>query len=292
MNFKTIFDKIHIYSGVIEDPSLASHAVNSLNSTSFQGMIYRNWRDWYTFGRMCDAMGDALPGSRFYRDPMQRYSDRDQELLDAELYLYISLRTATETCINHYVNYYSISIPEPNYITLPNLSLYHPDIDTDGDGHTMNFHTDYNIGEWWWPGEKYLLTCTTYLNDNYDGGEIVFYVDGELIPYKPKAGDILVFPSGDPLFPGNRPYYHGVRKTTNGNKILVRTYLKYWEPKNALFWFSNKRRYGEDQWKQLTQGNAKGKNMLSWREIVDHQQNPGKQLFSELVRNLYNGRGV
>jgi len=46
------------------------------------------------------------------------------------------------------------------------------------------------------------LACVTYLNDDYEGGEVYFpFFD---IEKKPKAGDML-------MYPGNWPYLHGVR---------------------------------------------------------------------------------
>jgi molybdopterin converting factor small subunit len=78
-----------------------------------------------------------------------------------------------------------------------------------------------------------------YLNDDYEGGEIEFRLfDGlyhemktedsnfidlknnktiEGFNYKPKAGDIVIFPS-------DIPYYHGIKKIVKGNKLLIRTH--------------------------------------------------------------------
>ena len=54
--------------------------------------------------------------------------------------------------------------------------------------------------------------------DDYDGGDICFYINGDFVNYKPKAGDILVFPSG-------MPYYHGVKTIRNGNKFFIRNFI-------------------------------------------------------------------
>lgn len=115
--------------------------------------------------------------------------------------------------------------------------------------HTLPFHTDFNqehsikI-----PNAEY--TITIYLNDDYVGGEIDYrifngtihemdMIDGELvskdpsygeipkIAYRPKAGDIIIFPS-------RPPYYHGVRRVESGIKKFVR-----------MFWMSENIR-GED----------------------------------------------
>ena len=50
----------------------------------------------------------------------------------------------------------------------------------------------------------------TYINDNYDGGELVFSDYG--VEHKPSAGDVLVFPSD---------YWIEVRPSINGIKYVV-----------------------------------------------------------------------
>lgn len=105
---------------------------------------------------------------------------------------------------------------------------------------TLPFHTDFYQREEFKPGLKAEYTVTMYLNENYEGGEIDFrifnrpesdmrMVDGELksadpdhgeipaIMYKPQAGDIIIFPS-------RVPYYHGVRRVTQGMKYFVRMF--------------------------------------------------------------------
>jgi len=50
----------------------------------------------------------------------------------------------------------------------------------------------------------------SYINDNYDGGELVFSDYG--VEHKPSAGDILVFPSD---------YWIEVKPSTNGIKYVL-----------------------------------------------------------------------
>jgi hypothetical protein len=105
---------------------------------------------------------------------------------------------------------------------------------------TLPFHTDFYQKDALEPGPKAEYTVTIYLNDDYTGGQIDYrifngnesdfdIVDGELIPkdmgnkdvpkltYMPQAGDIIIFPS-------RPPFYHGVRKVTEGTKRFVRMF--------------------------------------------------------------------
>jgi hypothetical protein len=60
------------------------------------------------------------------------------------------------------------------------------------------------------------LVC--YLNDNYEGGELSFRLQG--LKIKPKAGDMYVFPS-------NYMYPHVAEKVTSGIKYSLVTMLDY-----------------------------------------------------------------
>ncbi len=68
----------------------------------------------------------------------------------------------------------------------------------------------------------YSYNCTvslvSYLNDDYEGGEIFFRLQG--IDYKPKAGDTVIFPS-------NYMYPHQAKKVLKGVKYSLVTMLDY-----------------------------------------------------------------
>lgn len=288
MTFYEIYPKISVYRHALVDASLVYETACELDDLSFEGVLYSKWRDWYNFGRICDVEINAALSKQNFDKSIANFSTKKQkDLVSKEMYLYTALSNVTRKCIDDYVKFNNVAVPHSSFVTAPGLAWYKSDIDTSTFGHTMNFHTDYNIGEWWWPGEKFFLTCTTYINDDYDGGEIVFFVDGELVSYKPEAGDVLVFPSGDPRYPGTSPYYHGVNMVKNGRKFLVRTYLKYKTPQNIDFWSSCSRRYGGDVWKKMAESHAKTARPLYWDEIVKYREDKSYPIYSDLVKRLY-----
>lgn len=79
-------------------------------------------------------------------------------------------------------------------------------------GHHFMEHADHG----------YSYNCTVslvaYINDNYEGGEIAFRLQG--INYKPKAGDLVIFPS-------NFIYPHTAKVVTEGTKYSIVTMLDY-----------------------------------------------------------------
>lgn len=62
------------------------------------------------------------------------------------------------------------------------------------------------------------VSLVSYLNDDYEGGEIYFRLQG--IDYKPKAGDTVIFPS-------NFMYPHQAKVVTKGTKYSLVTMLDY-----------------------------------------------------------------
>lgn len=56
----------------------------------------------------------------------------------------------------------------------------------------------------------------TYLNDDYEGGEI-YFPDYDLI-IKPEVGELI-------LFPGTDRYIHGVKNVTKGNRLVIQSFL-------------------------------------------------------------------
>ena len=72
------------------------------------------------------------------------------------------------------------------------------------------------------PGPMSILSATLYLNDDYEGGEVSFLneFDNTIVNYKPKAGDVVVFP-------GDKPFFHAAYKTTGANKYFGRHFLTW-----------------------------------------------------------------
>ena len=151
-------------------------------------------------------------------------------------------------------------MPDGSFITTPSLARYkiiqERSEDTLFGNLAMGYHSDFQIENMHGPGEKFLITCITYLGDDYDGGEIQFFVLDKVFTYKPKSGDILVFPSGSPLFPGSKPYFHSVKCVSRGDKIMARNFIKY--PFTGTDeWHENVAKYGIEEWTEISKQNEK-----------------------------------
>lgn len=106
----------------------------------------------------------------------------------------------------------------------------------------MSYHTDQHQYDLHSNKNHLLITCTIYLNDDYEDGELSFIKEdtNEINYFKPKAGDVTVFPSG-------LPYFHGVEPISEGNKYLLRMFItcKY---DGSEEWNINKNFYGKNLW--------------------------------------------
>lgn len=77
------------------------------------------------------------------------------------------------------------------------------------------FHSDFFQQDMDTPGYKLIFTVMIYLNDDYEGGEICFWDGEKIVGYKPKAGDVVVFPSCE-------PFYHGVLDIDKNDRYAIR----------------------------------------------------------------------
>lgn len=226
INFKEIYPKIYVYSNVFEDVDKVLDYLKETEDKT-ENTAFGPWRDWYGFGR------HAL------------FSMIDDVKDDKEMYIVKSTFDAFKKVSTHYIKNHNLPINEHETILnrnkeevplwqypSPGFAKYWKDSGADvGSNKAMQFHTDFDYSLLKNDGYKFCVTGVTYLNDNYDGGEIEFFVDGNLFKYKPQKGDIVIFPSGNPNFltENNEQYYHSAKVVKNGEKYLVRQYCMRYE---------------------------------------------------------------
>ena len=107
---------------------------------------------------------------------------------------------------------------------------------TTEDGLMLEYHVDEMPDVHEAPRHQ-VVTITFYLNDNYQGGEICFYSEAEnkAYKYKPRPGDVTVFPSG-------APFYHAVENFSGADRYFMRIFIPYsadgdkeWLEKNVFY---------------------------------------------------------
>ena len=273
--YKEIYPLIHVYTGLLPD---IDHLMSTarMSHESGNGEYYMSeWKDWFVFGKYAYANPDSI-GCDKTLEPRFR----------AELDFCNTVEKANVAAMSHYVGINNVPLPESVHMPPSNYAMYDPNVVI---GHyqdeilTMHYHTDFNVGEWFWPGDKFIITATTYFNDDYEGGEIHFYVDGDIIKHRPHAGEIIVFPSGSPLFPGDKPYFHSVTEISGGARLISRNYLKY-TVEGTPKWDEGLERYGKDEWIKIATEEARKHNQLG---LVPDADGKVPMWESEVVKQVY-----
>jgi hypothetical protein len=107
--------------------------------------------------------------------------------------VYNTVANAQKTCLREYESNYNIHM---KYMEAINFVKY-------GADQHFSVHTDH--------GFSYICTvsCVTYLNDDYSGGELYFpYLD---IEWRPESGDSIFFPSTFIYAHSSKPVKSGVK---------------------------------------------------------------------------------
>jgi hypothetical protein len=241
-----LYENIMIYKNVNDQPERLYEIVKeSANNNSDR--ILGEWSDWQGFGRYIQT---AFPELSKLNPKTGKPAEFNSQLIndlktnskiqEDQKYLLLEISNGFNKTMDAYIskykdmfNYNEEEITKDhdgNYLPLwkkegPSICRYNKNIDT---VMSMRYHSDYVREPVKSPGYKFAITANYYFNDDYDGGELDFYIDGNLIKYKPVAGDWVVFPSGHPdvLNKNNQPYLHGVFPSFKTEKYLIRNYLK------------------------------------------------------------------
>ena len=240
-----LLPNVRIYQGLLPDADNLYDIMKRSERTSEGKYYLRSWDEWSIFGTYSQQKHNESEAREF--GPMY----------DEEKHLSDRVYEAYNTAIEDYVKTHNVVMPPTSKLMTSSFSKYNTNIDTMKNEMTMQYHTDYIISERDMPGPKFLLTCTTYINDDYEGGDIEFVIDGVYYPYKPKAGDILVFPSTE-------PYFHGVRVITKGEKFFIRNFIQHYFD-GTPEWLGNQRHFGAYRWAKMESDRIERENPKNMR---------------------------
>jgi predicted 2-oxoglutarate/Fe(II)-dependent dioxygenase YbiX len=260
LDWTELLPGVILYRGMLKDPDLA-YKIMMRSESSEESNFFQKWTPWAQYGTYTQAK----------EQPMLESAEKN-EIFNEEKKLYEEIATSYDKAISHYFKHTGIEIPEGARYSGQSWCKYFNLIDTLKNRMTMQYHTDFIISQKDMPGEKFHTTCTFYINDNYNGGDIEFFVDGKFVNHKPSAGDLLVFPSGE-------PFYHGVKTIPDGNKFFIRNFVMF-DYDGSKEWLANQKRYGAYKWaKQEIEriANDDPRNMIyirdqkviSYEEIMD-----------------------
>lgn len=219
-----------LYKNMLKDPKVAYKIMMESESDSKGQHFFKDWTPWAQYGTYTQS-----------KQP-QEWPEEKTEMFYLEKALFDEVANSYDKAVSHYFKHTNIPIPEGARYSGQSWCKYFNQIDMLRNNMTMQYHTDFIISQKEMPGEKFHTTCTFYINDNYNGGDIEFYIDGKFVNHKPKAGDLMIFPSGE-------PYYHGVKTIPDGNKFFIRNFVMF-DYDGSKEWLENQKRFGAYRWSQ------------------------------------------
>ena len=233
LEWDEIYPGVICYRNMLKDPEKAYETMRKSEHLASGEYYLSKWTPWSAFG----TYSQPKDNTSFTNIIDQQF--KDEKDLDDEI------RNAYNKAISHYFSNISIerTLPEDAYFSGHSYCKYFNEVDVLKNKMTMQYHTDFIVSEKDMPGPKFHTTCTFYINDNYDGGDVEFYVNGDVTNHKPKAGDLMIFPSGE-------PFYHGVKTIPTGNKFFVRNFVMFGYD-GSPEWIANQKKYGAYKWAKM-----------------------------------------
>jgi hypothetical protein len=204
-DLKSADNGIFYWENVVSYPEKLIEFIEEMNENEESHSRIPEWDTWYASNDK-----EHVYGKTKMITPSNRKTKTGNKYIDEKtLYIINSLEMAPELCASDFAKRNRI---EENLINLEtsrfSLNMYQP-------GMGMGPHIDAYDPNGTGTDLKYTLVC--YLNDDYEGGEIVF--PNQNVTIKPKAGSMVMFPSGD-------PYTHEAKPVTSGKKYLYTTHWK------------------------------------------------------------------
>lgn len=252
-----IYPNILVYKGLFKDIQGSYQILlNSLIET--EDRLFSPWTQWSIFGKYLNPIIPGFNLSDKYGNLQNIITKTEIQEKEKQLALEMmeNFHLVTEDYIKKFnidvdlslksINEESKEVATWRY-TGATIGMYHKSNDSHEVG--MRYHSDYIREHGPAPGYKFVITCTIYYNDDYEGGEIDFVMGNKLVKYKPEAGDLLVFPSGHPdyLTEDGNPYLHGVMPSYNKNKFLSRMYWQKYQ-RGTDEWYEKEQEFGKDVW--------------------------------------------
>jgi len=218
LQYEEIIPKVYLYRNLFPDSEEFTQILSNAEFKPETTHMFKDWEPWSRFGTYAVNFTKNLR-LEHKQDPVYM---REKYFLEKTQEIFLQVTS-------QYLNNFGLSVGEDWVIMGPSFCKYTKSgkqIDSlEKDNLVMGYHTDYYKVEE--ADNEFALTCTMYLNDNYEGGEVCFKMEGEDYVYKPQAGDVMVFPSGHPdLLSEDGVCLHGVKKITEGLKYFVRIFYQ------------------------------------------------------------------
>jgi hypothetical protein len=184
---------LNIYQSAIPD-DVCKKSIKTLEDKLTNGKVYK-WSEAQvtTSNKPVKSARDCVD-FKFKQENLGQRNENNSDLLDMHQSIYDVLKK----CVDDYCQYWGISVV---YYEAFNFVKY------SSPGQHFRVHADHG------PAYNCTVSAVICLNDDYEGGEIAFPRLDKLV-YKPKRGDVVIFPS-------NYIYEHSSEPMISGDKYSV-----------------------------------------------------------------------
>lgn len=224
--YEEIYPKVLVYKNVFKDVKKIEEVMKRSSLNPDDSAFLKDWVQWggidtsTIFGTYVELIGKGFSNQDVDSPEKEAWAIQEMEAIKEVVKSFFAVT-------NHFMKKFNIEKSVEWTHTPPSFCRYIPTNKLPNDLF-MQFHTDYQIEQAAEPGTKFVITSTMYINDDYQGGEIIFKVNQDKFAYKPQAGDILVFPSGHPavLMEGEHPIMHAVKPVPLGDpdRYMIRMF--------------------------------------------------------------------
>jgi hypothetical protein len=184
---------LNIYHNVFSSDDSARY-INTLESNLSENNKYKWSEAQVTNSATPIKKARDCVDFKFKQENLGPRNKFNSDLIDLHEEIYQKLKY----CIDDYAKYWGINVI---YYEAFNFVKY------EGEGTHFNIHADHG------PAYNCTVSAVIYINDDYEGGEIKFPRLDNIV-YKPKLGDIAIFPS-------NYIYEHASLPMRSGTKYCV-----------------------------------------------------------------------
>lgn len=204
---------IFYFENVISYPQRLLEVIKEVDLDPRSYPAINKWEDWVASN---DSSWKIGLGKKI--TPKNKYISTGDSLLDKKiLYIINSLIMAPEMCAKNFYDgqsrYYESINKKEEIFPLPKMNFENINLYAYNEFQGMGPHVDAEDPTGTGTNLKY--SFVTYLNDDYEGGELEF--KNQKIRIKPKAGSLVMFPS-------TAPFMHESLPTTSGKKVMYTTH--------------------------------------------------------------------
>lgn len=191
-------DKIFYYEGVIFHPDKILEELEQSDISLKDTDAIGSWKPWVIKGDVAqlsqEVVLDHVLGEIKSTSP-KKYLTSSSEVQ----FVFGQIKNSLTFTTDHYISSLGIETGKMSSLTINKYFV----------GSETSLQVDSQR-------EKAYISAFLYLNDDYEGGDLVF--PGQGVSIKPSAGSIVVFPSTEPFFYQNE-------KVLNGEKYVCRSQL-------------------------------------------------------------------